>query len=69
MTMTPRPGHVLPLTLAPEEMRVLGKLFFEIDVMPEPVLGLTEAEYQTFFRLARRLWGRLYTQQEGHTHE
>ena len=67
--MTPPPGHVLPLTLAPEEVRVLGKLFFEIDVIPEPVLGLTAAEYQTFLHLAGRLWARLCTAQEGQTHE
>jgi hypothetical protein len=67
--MTPPPGHVLSLPLAPEEVRVLGTLVFEVDVIPEPVLGLTVAEYQTCLYLAGRLWARLSTAQEGQTHE
>jgi hypothetical protein len=53
----------------PDEVRVFGKVLFEVEVLPQAVLGLTAAEYQIFFDLAARLWTALHPEQEDPQHE
>jgi hypothetical protein len=50
-------------------VRVFGKVLFEVEVLPQAVLGLTAAEYQIFFDLAARLWTALHPEQEDPQHE
>jgi hypothetical protein len=57
------------LRLSPAEVAVLGKLLFEVEFPPSPVLGLTEAEYQTVYGLAARVMTWLHQQERETTDE